>query len=934
MTAPPHIRQPFARFAVFAGFALGLGLAAVAAQPAEVEDPRAKPPLKKVKVEDEDPKGTVKKKVVVDDPDPTPKPAGSRPDARLDELTRAAATTPHAALKALFTRYAVPFDQLTAAQGVTLLVRPLPLFRSEAYPKQFGVNELDGSNPPKETRPLALAEVKRIDFFEELALAEAALLLKPPPAGTAPPKDEIPVEDRAAAAELVLAAALRFHDHARENPFPGLQGPIRQGKAWDRVRTDLADRLRDVRLQQLRRAVAVSDWAKSKAAGTRLMAAYPKDAGVAKEVAEARVAEAELLMKTGKHEEKVKARELLDEFETRYPGGGGDPARKIRRELSADAARLFERARGFKAAGNLVDARNDLTRADALDPGVPGLRELKRELGTGYPVLYVGVRQFPEKMSPATARLDSERQAVQLLFEGLLEEVPDLAGGTRYRPGAALAAPAVVPGGRDLLVRPTPQTANGTGGFGPHDVIETMKLLRARPELWPAAGLPWLDDQPVPGGGNALRLGFRHGHPDPRVLLTFKLLPALWLADRRLAADDAGFAAKPFGTGPFRVHTSSVPGAPGPRELAFADNPTYGRTRDRANQPHLREVRLVEVPRVAPAGFPDPLDEFRAGKLHILPDLTPSDVTRILAQSGGPGGKGQVVTAATNRRVHVLALNLRRPPVQNRDLRKGLSLAVDREGVLNDVFRGTPAEYRRFTAAMSGPFPPGSWATPKGLAGQGVPLLNRDEAGVRLKRYLTAAGAVAELRLAYPSDDPQAAAACEKIKAQVESLFKDAADGRKLTLLLDPLAPRELLGRVEAEHRYDLAYVPFDYPDDWHPFGLAAYLDPAAAGRDGRNVTGFLSAGTNPDGADRALNGELAGLREHRDFAGDLVPRARRLHEAFNDCVPFVPLWQLDRHALVYTGLKVYVDDGPDPVSAQVLNPTVLFHNVARWRLE
>ena len=55
---------------------------------------------------------------------------------------------------------------------------------------------------------------------------------------------------------------------------------------------------------------------------------------------------------------------------------------------------------------------------------------------------------------------------------------------------------------------------------------------------------------------------------------------------------------------------------------------------------------------------------------------------------------------------------------------------------------------------------------------------------------------------------------------------------------------------------------------------------------------------------------------------------------AFNQVLPFIPLWQLDRHTVVSNNLKVYVEDTADPVSPRLLNPTTLFQGVARWRLE
>ena len=918
MHPPLHLRHKLPQLLAFAVFAVAAGALALAAQPPETEDPKAKP-SKKIPLEDEDPKAAPKKKIVVDDPDTKTKSGGpsSLPDQKLDELIRASADTPHATLKALFDKFSVPFDQVTDKSGKSFRAKPIPLYRKDPFPKEFGVSELGPDNQEKAGRNMGPSDVRKIEHFEELALAEAEALLKPPPVGAGPTAD-----DQLAAAEKLTAAALRFHDYARQNNK-------RQGKSWEDVRRSLAAHLQDVRLRQLRAAVVVADWPRVRAFGTRLLVAYPNDAAIVKEVASARVAEAEVLIRSKEFLDKVKARELLDEVEGKLPGAGGEPAQKVRRELSAEARRLYERAVEEKKAGHLVDARNEVTRADSLDPSVPGLKELKRELGAGSAVLYVGVRTLPErlKLTPGTARFDSERQAVELLFEGLLEEVPDGPGGTRYRPGAAQSLPTVVASGREFLIRQVPQ--QGQEGFEAHDVVETLKMLRVRPELWSGAALPWIDDLPAVTGSGGLRITFRHGHPDPRSLLTFKVLPARWLTDQGKSPDDPQFIARPFGTGPYRIHSVPDPSIPGPRQLVFADNPAYGRSKDRIGLPHIREIRLVDLTSTIP------LEDFRNGRLHIIPDLTPTEMSQVLNQGlANPGeGKGTIVTAATNRRVHILAVNHRRLPFQNKDLRKGLSQVIDREGIVNELFRAQRPDLRQFTAAMSGPFPPASWATVKGPAGQPISLLNRDEGLFRLQKYLAIPGSATEFKLTYPAGDDQTREVCERIKSQVESLFRDAPEGRKLTLTLDPQAPEALHQLVKLEQRFDLAYIPFDYPDDWYPYGLAAFLDPTASGRDGRNLTGFSSPGVNPSDDDRNLRALLDGLQEHSDFNGDIVTRATKIHNDFNTAVPFIPLWQVDRHMLVSNKLQVFVDDSSRPVSAQLLNPTILFQNVAAWRL-
>ena len=65
-----------------------------------------------------------------------------------------------------------------------------------------------------------------------------------------------------------------------------------------------------------------------------------------------------------------------------------------------------------------------------------------------------------------------------------------------------------------------------------------------------------------------------------------------------------------------------------------------------------------------------------------------------------------------------------------------------------------------------------------------------------------------------------------------------------------------------------------------------------------------------------------------------LAAKAAEVSKRFNDCLPFIPLWQLDRHTVVHYNLKVFVDDTAEPVSPRLLNPTTLFQGVARWRLD
>lgn len=867
--------------------------------------------------EKEDPKGTVKKKIVIDDDaEPTKKgpaaPTTSAPDVRLDELVKAAQDARDPTLKALFSKYAVPFDRITEKAG-GLRVQPVPVPKTE-WPESVGVVPLDAAGKPQEIRSVHTGDVRATDYFEGMIHAEAESLLKQK-------ADSSTTLTNLTAAEILLSAASRFHEYAREHSYPNRKIPIRSGKGWDALRLVVNNKLRSVRLDMLRASILANDAVHVRDISARLMNAYPKDAEVAQVVAGARMSEAERLIQSANHLDHVKAKELLDEFEARFPGAGGDAARKLRGEIRAIAQKAFTRAKEKKAAGDLTTARDELARAAALDPSVDGVREMQRDLRSGYPILYVGVRQFPANLSPITARVDSEKQAVELIFEGLLEEVPDESGAVRYRPGAAVQLPVAIPGGRDFTLRTFERDATGRPGFDSHDMVGTVKLLRGRADTWSAYPLQWLDqDLPTPKDAGGVRIKFGASHPDPRAALTFKLLPTRWLDENSKSIDDAAFAEKPFGTGPFRFHGKTNPEPGTPREMIFLDNPAYGRWRDRTGLPALREIRMIEVAKL------DPVAAFRDDQLHILTDVPTADLDKFVGPDSGIAGKVQAVTTAINRRVHFLAVNVSRPYLQGREIRQGLSMAIDREDILREVFRAGRVDVHK---PMIGPFPPGSWAAPRSTAA--TPLVNRDLAVARLTNYLADAGAKTDFTLSYPSDDPTAAAACAKIKSHIEGLFKDAP--RRLTINLEGVPVRDLLVRVQDEHRYDLAYVSFDYPDDWHPFALGAMLDPTAAGRGGRNWFSFLTPGTSPTADDQRLGQVLNELRLHRD-PSKLVAKSLEAGRLFNESLPFIPLWQLDRHMVIHKSLKVFVEDSTDPVNPRLLNPTILFQGIARWRLE
>ncbi len=931
-----QVRRP-----VWAGCVLAVGLAWLAAPAARSQDPKQPPapspappgqPTKPAsppgEEEESGPKKPTKRIPVEEPPSPPQQQKPATPGAttppedeedkgvyvaKLDDVSRAAAAATDPAIKKYLTGLSLAYDRLNDSNFKTTRITPVPLlWGKDRFPDEFGVAPLDDDNNVGEVKAMRRQMVRDIQPFERIAVEQTAAFLKPE-AGPGGPKRG----DKLAAAERVLTAVMFFHDSARD------QGR-RRGKNWDPVKDEVYAKLTEVRVERVKLAAAEKDWPKLRELSGRLIALYKGNPKVLEPVYAARLAEAEELVKSDKVTDLERGAELLNEYTARFPNGPSEEAKRVKAALAARAEEFLRRAEQLKGTDK-NQARNLLDNVRAISPDNPALREMQQELRSGAGVLVVGTRRLPELMAPARARFDSEQQAVELMFEGLLEALPDEQTGVRFRPALAAERPGVGAGVRDVhLVRSANWAGPDGGTFDASDVAGTLRLFRQKPEGWAADYAAWLDEPGFdPSDPGRIRLRFKLGHPDPRQLLTLKIHPGGWLLQRNKTIDDLEFARMPFGTGPFRLAPGYRPPAPGEqrREVVFVANPGYARRPGRLAQPAIQEVRFRDVSQV-----PDLAAEFRGRRLDILTDVPTPDLPKFTAD-GNLGGQVRVVTAAQNRRVYLLAINHRRPALQGVDVRKGLLHAIDRERVLNEVYRGGRPDVHR---PLTGPFPPETWATPRPVGPAG--LYDRNVAQARFRKYLENPNAAPALGLVYPADDPQAKAACERIKGMVESAA--GADGdRKLTINLEPLPPRELLRRVEDEQRYDLAYLPFDYSDDWYPLGLASFLDPAAAGPGGRNYLGFMAKGTNPSEADDRLYRLLVECRLHSD-PEKLAGLAHEVHKRFNDTAPFVPLWQLDRHMVIATAVKVYLDGRVEEADPRLLNPTTLFSSVGKWRVE
>jgi len=867
--------------------AIGFAVAGGAEPPGEEEEIAPKKPVRKVVVEEE-------------------VPTGVAPNA-LPDMVRAAGAATHPSLRTLFTNFTVPFDRITDTAGVSSRVTPLPLvYAKDSFPKQYGVFILDAQNRPGEVVTLALAMTKRVEPFEMIAVADVEALFNSPK-GTAPEK-LAPLMDRYAAGERLLTQVLLFHESA-------VEGRKRQGKSWEPIQAAVDARLTALRLAWVKDAAKEKDWPRLRDLTTRFLARYKANPALVEELYTARLSEADELIASDKLTDLERVRDLLLDYDSRFPSKPSERTRRIRALLSARAKQFLAQA-GRLSATNQAAARNLLRSVELLDPDQPGLQELRKQLKAGYSTLVVAARRPPEHLSPATARYDSERQIVELLFEGLLDQLPDEKLGVAFQPALSLDKPRVLGRSREVTLAGGAAWTNADAGvFDATDLLGTLRMLREKRQMQSAEAIDWFEDPLLdPADPSRVRLRFRSDNPDPRLLLTAKMLPARWLEGQKKAIDDDAFSKRPFGTGPFKLAPTFRPAEPGtpPSDIILVANPAYARRVGLLAQPTLQEIRLVPM-----ASFSDPVAELREDRLHLVTDISTRELDRYAAQT-----QASIVTPVVNRRLHLLAINHRIPALQSADVRRGLLHAIDREGILNDVFRAGKKEYHK---ALTGPLPTNSWLTPKADGGSNT-LFARDNAAAKL----SGPAAPSTLTILYPNDEPQSKLACEQMKKQLE----DAGRGgeKKLSISLEAVPPAEFYRRVYQEHRFELAYLTHDYSSDWSAHELAALLDPTVATADGRNCFSYRVKSTNPTTEDDRFGQLLADVRTSRD-PERVRTLAAEIHRRFNETVPFLPLWQIDMHMAVSNKLRISFD-GTTTLLPKYLDPVRLFQGAARWRME
>lgn len=842
------------RFAgIVSVFVLGMGIWLTLDASAQAP---AKKPVRKEEVEENDP-GKIKKKVplrVEDEDEPRRAPGEKAAAPRPADLGVEGKKAEHAAVSELFLALAIPHDLLHRTSGRTMRIEPYHLrvtantTKSE-FRKICPQDEKGKAGPPF---TIARVEVKEIQPYEEIALGLVKKFLDPKG-----PAKSLPRVEALRLAERALGAVARHFESTRTRG-------LREGDGWDDIDRQLRDELLRIQIDIVGVHADNKDWNQAYAAAARLVETNRKP-----EV-HARIAQhlQRFLVQSLQEENYDEAKRRMRLMEDLFPNTA--LTGPVAEGLSRKAADLVQRAKSEK---DPVKAMAILTTAESVWPRLPGLRNEILKRSKTYPILYVGVHDLPESLSPGAACTDSERQAVELLFESLMKAVIEPGLGQRYVPWLAEDRPRLIPLGREFVIAHDAYWSNGNPVMAV-DVRATVNLLKGK------QGMNLIEEARIGGDPHRIAITLRQGYLDPLSLMTFKIVPESAHLER---ADDARFAKQPIGSGPFMLGPALTAEKKSAEPVRFVANHNYRRA-GKAGLPRIREVVFYKSK--------DPAGDFASGRLDLL--LDPEAVGRVRSVPRVS------VHTLPNRRIYFLAVNHRRPVLQSTELRRAIALAIDRTKILDDVFRPdfkgeSPLPHR----ALKGPFPCGTWAC--------KPEPKHELCDIDVAKVLADKAKGAKLTLKFPSNDARVAQACEAIRDQVKAVG--------IQLQLEPRTPAQLRRDVEHDHEYDLAYYQHDFDSD--AYLLWPLFDPDATGADGRNYLGYQD--------DKELQSHLRKTLLHRDI-DEVRKLAHTTHLLFCEKMPLIPLWQLD------TLLAIHADLKTAPAPAQ-LDPLRIFTDVERWEL-
>jgi ABC-type transport system substrate-binding protein len=876
------------------------------AQPPEKQPPQKQPPQKPGRTEEEEDTKPAPAK------QPATKPAPAKPEARPDrpvappkalkpppqlqpittgpfDLAAEAKKATNPEVKKLLEELTVMADEVTSDSGRVYKVNPIGKRYDRSNTKPLTVKPLTG-----DTFTLDAAQIKSVSHYEERAMEKVRLFLDrrlDQPQGGQPALSRF---NQLRAAEMVLVEALKFH---RDSIGQG----SRDKTSWSGMESDVKDRLFAVRIDEVRALAAEKDYHTGEALSHRLFSESPGDRALLEAIEQFYVKQAEEFLQTNDY---LGARLKIEYLRNRFRHQLTTPlTQRVIGRLEDFARRKFEAARQAVEAKDRSQALTALEEAEQAWPTLPGLREFRVRVVGEYVVLRVGVRNLPTSVSPITAVTDADKIACRLVYEPLLTPRYPPSASQGYTP-VMTEVPHRISRGYEFLIPSYLKWSDGNP-VKTDDILRSFEFLSK-----PGTPLydPTYDNDAVFVINQVDESRFTVTFPraavlDPLSHLNFPILPSTRLPrDQSTTAAAVAFAKNPMGTGPYMFvgHEED--------EMIFKANPHYKRPH-LPEGPAIREIRFIKY-----NDFDVAKKAFLDGRWQMLLDASSKEVDELTGNPQALIFTPTETTAAgtpvlSNPRIYFLGFNYRKPYFSSppgkdgHNARKAINMAINRDGILNTMFRGKMGTSHQ---PLNGPFPVNSWAYDATTFGQSP--YGTVQASIAARS--ASPRLPAELKLIVLAEDEPGVKACEMIVADLAKA--------QIKAKVIPLPANSFFVELhKPEPDFDLVYTCYDFDNE--TLNVASLFDDRGASGQGRNFMNYQrETSTRNTELNRALNEAF--------LTRDIKTAERKMnvvHKIVNDQTLIVPLYQLDRHIAVHRSLDKYPR----------FHPVYVFEGVENWVL-
>jgi len=762
-----------------------------------------------------------------------------------------------------------PFDIIT----VTHPFRPITTYKVEPISKFFKIpapddvilrlRVLDKNFSFKELITTGPTAIKDIKFFEE-TLAETAqkFIEGRISLDTNEFSSSIVFFDRLLLAEEVLEKGLRLHDSA-------IATEKRTGENWGHMRKILSNKLLSIRISKIQAYTEKKDWDQALFEISKLSSGSP-DKETFLKLSSYLVDVIDGSNQSGLITSKTK--ELLAVFlflESKIYST--DHEKPLLNLLIKKSDMFFKQAENFQNNMQIEKAKEFLLRALELQPNHIKARQLLEKISPQKETLKVGLPKLPE-FNNEDLNGNSEIHASDLIYESLFRRETRFDGDSRTV--QLLASPKIIPSRNGVTFNLTPSSfwSDGKPVTAP-EIQASMKKNK---------NLAWLhSDNNIlinwnNNNTNSFEVKFKDGILDTFSFFDFKIIHE---------------NNTNIGSGPYRFYNKEL--ELGRENLVFKAQPFYSFRKENIGKPTIPEIRFYKSL--------DPIDELITGKIDLAVDLNFQDVAKIKKLNNNPS----IIFAQTgpslpNKRIYFIAANTNKGILKSPEIRKAIAHSLLRAKILTDVWIGS--EKGKAHHVLESIFPK-DYSFANGMD-NAVSAWSQDLARILQNQALESSPktVMLPLTLKFPSGDAKITQAINLLASQIKSTLK-------IEVSPEPIDPNLYFKKIIEDRDYDLAYTWHDFSDEncsLYPL-LFNYLHP--------HIEGTLQNRKLQVLLDTAKTTMLAST------IPEMFASKKNMISLFEQELPLIPLWQLDRYWAWRKELQ--------PTFTDSLH---LFQNVSSWK--